>query len=58
MKSRNVRIFGRIGDAMPVPNLIEIQIDSYERFCKRNRHEQTEEQRSGSCTADLSDCQL
>jgi DNA-directed RNA polymerase subunit beta len=35
MKSRNVRIFGRIGDAMPVPNLIEIQIDSYERFLQK-----------------------
>ena len=32
MKSRNVRIFGKIGDAVPVPNLIEVQIASYERF--------------------------
>ncbi|HOL88328.1 MAG TPA: DNA-directed RNA polymerase subunit beta [Anaerohalosphaeraceae bacterium] len=32
MKSRNVRVFGKIGDAVPIPNLIEVQIASYERF--------------------------
>jgi DNA-directed RNA polymerase subunit beta len=32
MKSRNVRIFGKIGDAVPIPNLTEVQIASYERF--------------------------
>ncbi|MEJ5259863.1 MAG: DNA-directed RNA polymerase subunit beta [Anaerohalosphaeraceae bacterium] len=32
MKSRTVRVFGKIGDAVPIPNLIEVQIASYERF--------------------------
>ncbi len=32
MKSRKIRIFGRIGDAVPIPNLIEVQLASYERF--------------------------
>jgi DNA-directed RNA polymerase subunit beta len=36
MKSRNVRIFGRVGDAVPVPNLIEVQIASYERFLQKD----------------------
>ncbi len=32
IKLREVRRFSRIGDAMPVPNLIELQTDSYRRF--------------------------
>ena len=32
MKSRTVRNFGRIGDAIDVPDLIEIQLRSYSRF--------------------------
>jgi DNA-directed RNA polymerase subunit beta len=36
MKSRNVRIFGKLGDAVPIPNLIEVQISSYERFLQKN----------------------
>ncbi len=30
--AREIRNFGRIGDAIPVPNLIEIQVGSYKRF--------------------------
>ncbi|UCG16599.1 MAG: DNA-directed RNA polymerase subunit beta [Phycisphaerales bacterium] len=30
--SRNVRNFARVGDAMPVPNLITLQTESYARF--------------------------
>ncbi len=36
MKSRKVRVFGKIGDAVPVPNLTEVQIASYERFLQAN----------------------
>ncbi|MHC5059985.1 MAG: DNA-directed RNA polymerase subunit beta [Planctomycetota bacterium] len=32
MKSRTVRNFGRIGDAIEVPDLIEVQLKSYGRF--------------------------
>ncbi len=32
MKSRPVRRFGKLGDAIPVPDLTEIQLKSYERF--------------------------
>ncbi|MEE9365243.1 MAG: hypothetical protein V3W44_01020, partial [Dehalococcoidales bacterium] len=32
MKPRITRDFGRIGDAVPVPNLIEVQLASYSRF--------------------------
>jgi len=36
MKSRTVRNFGRIGDAVDVPDLIEIQLKSYSRFLQAN----------------------
>ncbi|MCK5175630.1 MAG: hypothetical protein KAR47_19705, partial [Planctomycetes bacterium] len=32
MKSRPIRSFGKIGDAIEVPNLIEVQCASYARF--------------------------
>ena len=32
MKSRNIRNFGKIGDAIEVPDLIEVQLASYSRF--------------------------
>ena len=32
MKSRNIRNFGKIGDAIEVPDLIEVQLKSYSRF--------------------------
>ncbi len=32
MKSGTIRNFGKIGDAVLVPNLIEIQRQSYSRF--------------------------
>jgi DNA-directed RNA polymerase subunit beta len=32
MKSQNIRNFGKIGDAIAVPDLIEIQLKSYSRF--------------------------
>ncbi|HIJ66663.1 MAG TPA: DNA-directed RNA polymerase subunit beta [Planctomycetes bacterium] len=36
MKSRTVRNFGRIGDAIAVPDLIEIQLKSYSRFLQQD----------------------
>ncbi len=36
MKSRTVRNFGRIGDAIDVPDLIEIQLRSYSRFLQQD----------------------
>ncbi len=32
MVVKEIRNFGKLGDAMPVPNLIEIQVGSYKRF--------------------------
>jgi len=32
MKSRTVRNFGRMGDAVDIPNLVEVQLKSYSRF--------------------------
>ena len=32
IKTKEIRNFGKIGDAMPIPNLIEIQVGSYKRF--------------------------
>ena len=32
MSSRTVRNFGRIGDAVDIPDLVEIQRKSYSRF--------------------------
>ncbi len=32
LKTQNVRNFARVGDAMPVPNLITLQTESYARF--------------------------
>ena len=32
MGTRTVRDFGKIADAIHVPNLIEVQLNSYERF--------------------------
>ena len=36
MKSQTVRNFGKIGDAVDVPDLIEIQLKSYSRFLQAN----------------------
>ena len=36
MKSRNIRNFGKIGDAIEVPDLIEVQLESYSRFLQEN----------------------
>ena len=36
MKPRITRDFGRIGDAVPVPNLIEVQLASYSRFLQED----------------------
>jgi len=38
MKSRPVRRFGMIGDAIPVPDLTEIQLRGYDRFLQRELH--------------------
>ncbi|MEL7487438.1 MAG: DNA-directed RNA polymerase subunit beta, partial [Pseudomonadota bacterium] len=35
-KKRIRKSFGRIGDAAPMPNLIQVQKDSYEQFLQRN----------------------
>ena len=32
MSSRNVRDFSKIGDAIEIPNLIDLQKKSYDRF--------------------------
>ena len=34
-KKRIRKSFGRIGDAAPMPNLIQVQKDSYEQFLQR-----------------------
>jgi DNA-directed RNA polymerase subunit beta len=36
MKSRNIRNFGKIGDAIEVPDLIEVQLASYSRFLQED----------------------
>jgi DNA-directed RNA polymerase subunit beta len=36
MKSRNIRNFGKIGDAIEVPDLIEVQLASYGRFLQEH----------------------
>ena len=36
MKSQTTRDFGRIGDAVAVPNLIEVQLASYSRFLQKD----------------------
>ena len=36
MQMNDVRDFGHYGDALPVPDLIEIQSESYERFLQSN----------------------
>src|SRR5689334_4723884 len=36
MQVREVRDFSKIGDAMPIPNLIRIQIESYQRFLQKD----------------------
>jgi len=36
MKSRNVRNFGKIADAIEVPDLIEVQLKSYSRFLQKD----------------------
>jgi DNA-directed RNA polymerase beta subunit len=34
---KEIRNFGKIGDALPIPNLIEIQVGSYKRFLQADR---------------------
>jgi len=36
MKVREVRDFSKRGDALPIPNLIDIQIESYQRFLQKD----------------------
>jgi len=36
MKSQTTRNFGRIGDAVPVPDLVEVQLASYRRFLQED----------------------
>jgi len=35
IKVQEIRNFGKLGDAMPIPNLIEIQVGSYNRFLQK-----------------------
>src|SRR6478609_7682934 len=35
MRTREVRDFSKRGDALPIPNLIEVQIESYQRFLQQ-----------------------
>ena len=37
MKSRTTRSFGRIGDAIAIPDLIEVQLASYHRFTQEDK---------------------
>src|SRR3954465_7804085 len=36
MQVREVRDFSKIGDAMPIPNLIHVQLDAYQRFLQKD----------------------
>src|SRR3954468_13286229 len=36
MQVREVRDFSKIGDAMPIPNLIHVQLDAYRRFLQKD----------------------
>ena len=36
MRTREVRDFSKRGDALPIPNLIEVQIESYQRFLQKD----------------------
>ena len=35
MRVHEVRDFSKRGDALPIPNLIDIQIESYQRFLQK-----------------------
>src|SRR5437762_6133557 len=35
MRTREVRDFSKRGDALPIPNLIEVQIESYQKFLQK-----------------------
>ena len=35
MQVHEVRDFSKRGDALPVPNLVEVQIESYQRFLQK-----------------------
>src|SRR3982751_4649605 len=35
MQVREVRDFSKRGDALPVPNLVEVQLESYQRFLQK-----------------------
>src|SRR5215208_3891709 len=35
MQVREVRDFSKIGDAMPIPNLIHVQLSAYQRFLQK-----------------------
>src|ERR1041385_4110672 len=35
MRTHEVRDFSKRGDALPIPNLINVQIDSYQRFLQK-----------------------
>jgi DNA-directed RNA polymerase subunit beta len=37
MTSLNIRNFGKVGDAVEVPDLIEVQIKSYIRFLQQDK---------------------
>jgi DNA-directed RNA polymerase beta subunit len=36
MQVREARDFSKRGDALPIPNLIDVQIESYQRFLQKD----------------------
>ena len=36
MRTHEVRDFSKRGDALPIPNLIEVQIESYQKFLQKD----------------------
>ena len=49
MTSRKVRDFSKRGDAIPVPELTMVQLESYQRFIQSDRpHDQRDPDRGGT----------
>lgn len=47
MPAKNVRNFSKRGDAIPVPNLVEVQVAAYERFLQYELASDKRETRQG-----------
>ena len=48
MRVNEIRNFAKRGDALPIPNLIDVQIDSYTRFLQKET-EPTKRKNEGLC---------